>query len=112
MELTNLDICIQLAEIEGLEYRVCEDNKAVILPQKVAEQLKINWVFNPLVDDRLCFQLMTKHGVHYWENLMGCPCAEVNDSFDNELNKNIENPICQSNPNWAICMAIIQAKSK
>ncbi len=61
MELTDLEICKRIAEIEGLS-PLSEDewdlsDGCLILINDCSE------FYNPLTDDALCFQLMKKHKV-------------------------------------------------
>ena len=97
-ELTDLEICKRIAEIEGIEFRI--QNRKV-LPESPAETniAKMTDVYNPLTDDALCFGLVKKYGVEIipqWDRVSannGIECAH-------EYAKN---------PNKAICLAIIGA---
>ena len=61
--MTDLEICKRLAEIEGLPHSVCNKNNCVTLPQKTAEELKISFVYNPLIDKALLLGLCDKHEI-------------------------------------------------
>lgn len=95
-ELTDLEICKRIAEIEGVDayqHASYPDNPLWQRVNGIAE------VYNPLTDDALCFRLMLKHDIainrdgdgYYWV---------AGRSIADNLHKN---------PNKAICLAIIAA---
>jgi hypothetical protein len=60
--LTELEICISLADIMGFEYRV---QNAKVLPDDPANVItcKLTDVFNPLTDKALLFDLVVSEGI-------------------------------------------------
>ncbi|MCP4394965.1 MAG: hypothetical protein GY804_11970 [Alphaproteobacteria bacterium] len=64
-KLTDLEICKRIAEIEGFEFDVL-NGRIHAKPFTVTEVFScahVGFIFNPLTDDALCFQLMVKHGI-------------------------------------------------
>ena len=101
-ELTNLEICQKIAEIEkpdNLEYD--HQGYPMIKVQSIAEYVD----YNPLSDDALCFQLMIKYRVDlsFYETLFKASVLE----FTLPIRKTES---VSDSPNKAICMAIIKAK--
>jgi hypothetical protein len=104
-ELTNLEICKRIAEIEGHETLPLSEY------QKGDFYIVINdhgEGYNPLTDDALCFQLMVKYDCDlispyrpnndtHWEcQIFTEDCADAVGVYDDS-------------PNKAICFAIIEA---
>tara|TARA_R110000851_G_scaffold160243_1_gene303449 strand:+ start:280 stop:624 length:345 start_codon:yes stop_codon:yes gene_type:complete len=113
MELTDLEICKRVAEING-------DN--VLMMQSV---LGFNWMiadeghggykpYNPLTDDALCFQSMVKYKItveftRYYEHLKSTTTKAY---YDDEADNGYGAYIRDINPNKAICLAIIEANKQ
>jgi selenocysteine-specific translation elongation factor len=102
-ELTDLEICQRIAEIEGVEFRI---QNAKVLPDNPAEAItgKLTDVYNPLTDDALCFMLMVKHELSIINISEGffmvqCKMIIVDTSDSVNINK-------------AICLAIIKSKEE
>lgn len=97
MELTDLEICKQVAEIEGEDCKVNFQNILVrIIP--LGDTGTTNNCYDPLSDDGLCFRLMLKHDIKLSRNrdkeyvAMYSHCRGADDE----------------SPNKAICLAIIE----
>lgn len=97
-KLTDLEICKNIAEIEGYKTSVT-DNKQGIWASFYKNDC-YGW-FNPLIDDALCFQLMLKHDIRLLNNsedgknkyvAMWSHCRGEDDE----------------SPHKAICLAIIE----
>jgi hypothetical protein len=91
-ELTDLEICTRIAEIEGLnDFTYFEDVNG-------ERQLSVNKNhFNPLTDKALCFDLMVKHEMEFFRYAKTWNCSWYG-----------EHPSIQDkNPQRAICLAII-----
>ena len=116
-ELTDLEICTKIAEIEGLSIttydevliedfclnvKVIDDVKGKLEPSAFLSLLK-GIQYNPLTDDGLCFRLMVKYRIKiiyeaypdYYHAFVTVPLHKVGYS--------------DGNPNKAICLAIIEA---
>ncbi len=105
-ELTNLDICKRIAEIEGLTCELRESlfgNKILYALTESHGGLKS---YNPLKDDALCFKLMVEHEIEFW-SLTAC---DVKEYHARKLggNKNVN----FHSANRAICLAIIEAHNE
>ena len=99
-ELTDLEICQRIAEIEGVNYSF---HKAVNALAYTDEFDRVLW-FNPLTDDALCFRLMVKHSVRVEpEN-----CSAWTDNDDGYPQYEVIH--CKGTINKAICLAIIKPK--
>ena len=102
-ELTDLEICKRIAEIEGVEFRT---QNGKVLPENPAEAItsKLTDVYNPLTDDALCFKLMIKYKISLiqHQNNTAVYCIYNHDE------KHATNTM--TNPNRAICLAIIKSK--
>ena len=104
-ELTDLEICKRVAEIEGYKTSITDDKKGVWA--SVYKNDCYDW-FNPLTGDALCFQLMVKYDCDvispyrpnndtHWEcQIFTDNCADAVSIYDDS-------------PNKAICLAIIEA---
>jgi hypothetical protein len=102
-ELTDLQICKRIAEIEGVEFRI---QNGKVLPENPAEAItgKLTDVYNPLTDDALCFKLMVKHSIRVEpEN-----CSAWTNNDDGYPKYEVIH--CKGTINKAICLAIIKSK--
>lgn len=103
-DLTDLDICKRIAEIEGYQTESFEGYECCAF--KGDEHMKphigkYNFIpYNPLTDDRLCFQLMVKYKVSPFVN------SDYTSVTNYEHNMTLAR---DENPNKAICLAIIEA---
>jgi hypothetical protein len=128
-ELTDLEICQRIAEIEGVElfnsYSIIFDKKLLINMymdkgtkwHHAAENEECFFtkvytnpsqyhkaIYNPLTDDALCFKLMVKHSVRVEpEN-----CSAWTDNDDGYPQYEVIH--CKGTINKAICLAIIKSK--
>ena len=103
-ELTDLEICKRIAEIENKGDCFSWFNTFAIRTEMYAEREE----YNPLTDDALCFQLMIKYDCDvispyrpnndtHWEcQIFTDNCADAVSIYD-------------YSPNKAICLAIIEA---
>jgi len=104
-ELTDLQICKKIAEIEGYHTNLAIKCEGVWCSMN---DNNCYGVFNPLTDDALCFQLMVKYDCDlispyrpnkdtHWEcQIFTSDCADVVSIYNDS-------------PNKAICLAIIEA---
>jgi hypothetical protein len=100
-ELTDLEICQRIAEIEGVKVRKC-GGVICILQATGSSLMKIPTTeYNPLTDDALCFKLMVKykvsllHSNNIWcAKILGGHCAAEK----------------LGEPKRAVCLAIIKSK--
>jgi len=91
-ELTDLEICTRIAEIEGVDYFASD---GIISAQ---DELGMCREYNLLTDDALCFQLLVKYKVDFIPY------------YPDEYRTQIKNAyIVNESPNKAICLAIIEA---
>ena len=102
MELTDLEICKRIAEIDG-------KTDIESIPSAVYDDSILNnsGLFNPLTDDSLCFQLMVKHRINF-ETIATSDGEFVCYDFlwpNGQFYKSLQN----DNPNRGICIAIIEA---
>ncbi len=98
-ELTNLDICKRIAEIEGLTCELRESlfgNKILYALTESHGGLKS---YNPLKDDALCFQLIIKHKIDLIFNEFGTVSAYYSKKY----------ALTDTNSNKAALLAIIEA---
>jgi hypothetical protein len=97
-ELTDLQICQRIAEIEGVK----------LMPYRQGDRTAFSagsqTIYNPLTDDALCFQLMIKYKISLiqHQNNTAVYCIWNHDQ------KHATNTM--TNPNRAICLAIIKSK--
>jgi len=103
-DLTNLQICKRIAEIENKGDCFNWFNTFAIRTEMYAEREE----YNPLTDDALCFQLMVKYDCDlispyrpnkdtHWEcQIFTSDCADAVSIYDDS-------------PSKAICLAIIEA---
>ena len=109
-ELTDLEICKRIAEIEDILFHVTQyrENNFVALmstndftgtpPELIGE-------YNPLTDDALCFQLMVKHEVNV-DSYLGV--TSISSDYTNKLNI-AQVSYMDYTINKAICLTIIEA---
>ena len=100
-DLTELEICKKIAEIERLDYSISRSMtnqfKVVVATPEGDEPCED---YNPLTDDALCFQLMVKYKIDF--------CNYVGDIYAAIY---LDNEYQNRSPNRAICLAIIKAHS-
>ena len=100
-EMSDLDICKRIAEIEGV--RLCTNGNWWCSPAGCCNPSLAQ--YDPLVDDALCFQLMIKYKVsvldEYYTGLCDTWVAEITDQNSGYSE--------DEKPNKAICLAIIEA---
>ena len=101
-ELTDLEMCKCIAEIEGVKFTVAGGKIAADTFQvhELFSCAHMGFIFNPLTDDALCFRFCYKDGisVHY----VDCPAGSGRAYFANK-NSNSTN-YCDT-PNRAVCLA-------
>ena len=113
MELTDLEICKRIAEIEGKDIRVLENGRLLVI-NKGWETSPIYQDFkpyNPLTDNALCFQLMVKYKIiliTVHEEYGTGPIVGYNAFYKSLVDKIY---LEELNPNKAICLAIIEANN-
>jgi hypothetical protein len=106
-KLTDLEICKRIAEIEGEQVTIrYEWDKNLITRLSYGGEFNDRMPeYNPLTDDALCFKLMIKYNVSFWQNEdKGMFCAKVRDPEFGVVRV--------KKPNLAICLAIIESKVK
>jgi hypothetical protein len=103
-ELTDLEICKRIAEIENLEHYISENKKYCMTRDKLSTYVIRHVEYNPLTDDALCFQLMIKYKISLiqHQNNTAVYCIWDHDE------KHATNTM--TNPKRAICLAIIMSK--
>jgi hypothetical protein len=100
-ELTDLQICQRIAEIEG---RGISGVGSLNVFVKCEPSLIGNEQYDPLTDDALCFKLMVKHSIRVEpEN-----CSAWTDNDDGYPQYEVIH--CKGTINKAICLAIIKSK--
>lgn len=97
MKLTDLEICQKIAEIENLKTSVTSKEKGVAASMYPNECY--GW-YNPLTNDALCFHLMAKYDISFWQSNGRCCAKQRNPNMSVQRFKS---------PNKAICLAIIEA---
>ena len=103
-ELTDLQICQRIAEIENLKHYISENEKYCMTRDKLSTYVIRYVEYNPLTDDALCFKLMIKHSIRVQpEN-----CSAWTDNDDGYPQYEIIH--CKGTINKAICLAIIKSK--
>jgi hypothetical protein len=103
-ELTDLEICQRIAEIEGEEHYISENKKYCMARDKLSTYVIRYVEYNPLTDDALCFKLMVKHSIRVEpEN-----CSAWTDNDDGYPQYEVIH--CKGTINKAICLAIIKSK--
>ena len=101
-ELTDLEICKRIAEIEGLENYISENKRHCMTRDKSSTRIIRHVEYNPLTDDALCFRLMVKYEVY-----IGCYDISGMEAFI-DINR-MEISVGET-ANKAICLAIIESK--
>lgn len=112
--MKNVDIEKRVAEIEGYQAEIkCPYRDQEELSHVVAKGFKQdeksdgywNSVFNPLLNDKLCFQLMKKHRLHLaFDHVRQEWCRIANfGSYFQDIT------YLGENLNKAVCLAIIEA---
>ena len=110
-ELTDLEICKKIAEVEGLTCELRESlfgNKILYALTESHGGLKS---YNPLTDDALCFQLMVKYKI----DLVWVSSLLNGDNrvyAKNTRRSNLVNKAPIKDVNKAICLAIIEAHNE
>jgi hypothetical protein len=100
-ELTDLEICQRIAEIEGKPHEV-DCDKLYVTGEVFGTSYRE--LFSPLTSDALCFKLMVKHSVRVEpEN-----CSAWTDNDDGYPQYEVIH--CKGTINKAICLAIIKSK--
>lgn len=94
-ELTDLELCKQIASIEGETIEHITKEGALFVSSNEHEP------YSPLTDDALCFRLMVKYEVQLYAEDPGFNVAQCNSWA--ELYPR------HSSVNRAICLAIIEA---
>lgn len=105
-ELTDLEICQRIAEIEEVKYKV-EGGKVLADTFQVHDLFScahMGYVFNPLTDDALCFQLHMKHKVRIRD--------EYPDYMFAQCKHHVVVYASDEKPNKAILLAIIKASEQ
>jgi hypothetical protein len=100
-ELTDLEICKCVAEIEGLEHYISENKKYCMTRDKLSTYVIRHVEYNPLTDDALCFKLMVKYKVSLLQSKGVC-CGRILGGYSTAFRF--------ASPNRAICLAIIESK--
>jgi hypothetical protein len=117
-ELTDLEICQRIAEIEGVTDTVNvaieaisnQKYNSIFNPNNITSPPTFDDIYNPLTDDALCFKLMVKYKItveftRYYESLK----SNTIKAFYNDVGYG--SYIRDINPNKAICLAIIKSKA-
>ena len=106
-ELTDLEICKRIAEIEGLKTQSSGD--VLFLIERIECSSLIDEAatreYNPMEDWSITGPLMFSHGIRYEGRKMG---GKHRFWWGNIRNKNY---ISNNNPQRAICLAIIEKES-
>ena len=95
-ELTDLEICKKIAEIEGLDWIVNKYNLVFYRPATCRSHVCL---FQPLDDWNVTAKLMNKYGIIYLPLTEGA-VARWGEGEDDELS--------DKNPQRAVCLAIIK----
>ena len=102
-ELTDLEICQRIAEIEG---RVISGVGSLNVFVKCEPSLIGNEQYDPLTDDALCFKLMVKYEVSLTYGEYAVNAEILIEKEDGEHSFSTQ-AYC---PRRAICLAIIKSK--
>jgi hypothetical protein len=106
-ELTDLEICTRIAEIEGFQFEIksltCVTPKGLWpkVPFKSVGMSLDSGSYDPLTDDALCFRLMVKYKIKPSYEYDGTWLTFCSATTNKLLSKN-------TSPNKAICLAIIE----
>ena len=100
IDLTDLEICKRIAEIEGAK----ETLFSRVKPKELTAVFDGNTTFNynPMKDDALCFKLMVKYSVWRWSN--------PREGKFTACIKDVQGWLSGESLNKAICLAIIESK--
>ena len=79
MELTDLEISKRIAEIEGEWFVSSREGTPYIMKQYAESKSPLPTLFSPLTDDGLCFRLMVKYGISFWDGGNGYYAAKKRD---------------------------------
>ena len=109
-ELTDLEICEQLAKVKGFNILSDKDKGIFNLNLNkcyVGSGVWCGKTFDPLTDDALCFQLMVEYSITFYK-------SELEDAAHfytccSTRTPNLNHTIYNKNPNRAICLAIIES---
>jgi hypothetical protein len=103
-ELTDLEICQRIAEIEGKSYWLHGTGEGICMNYIEGKRDSKVLYYNPLTDDALCFKLMIKYKISLiqHQNNTAVYCIWDHDE------KHATNTM--TNPNLAVCLAIIKSK--
>jgi hypothetical protein len=105
-ELTDLEICQRIAEIEGKSYWFHGTGEGICMNYIEGKRASKVLYYNPLTDDALCFKLMVKYSVRVeTEN-----CSAWTDNDDGYPQYEVIH--CKGTINKAICLAIIESKEE
>ena len=107
-ELTDLEICRRIAEIENLEHYISENKKYCMTRDKLSTYVIRHVEYNPLTDDALCFKLCFEYGVCI-DYESGDVFIRGGDGFDGCLSVIKFEDGCFESLKRAICLAIIKA---
>jgi hypothetical protein len=101
-ELTDLQICQRIAEIEGVD----------LMPYRQGDRTAFaagsQTIYNPLTDDALCFKLMIKYDIAPFK----CEFGGYECVYDVDLVLSGSGVVNDENPNRAICIAIIHLREE
>ena len=110
-ELTDLEICEKVANVEGFDIEVRTLSGYKEMPfDKIRVFAKGVYgaffsVYNPLTDDALCFRLMVKYKISLIQHQNNTAVYCIWNHNEKHATATI------TNPNKAICLAIIAAHS-
>lgn len=104
-DLTDLEICKRINEIEGLSIRKAAHYEKVMNGAGICIGFNPH---NPLEDDALCFKLMVKHGITFSYE------AGIRDTIYAAAHMNAKSHqyVFDAHPNKAICLAIIETNGE
>ena len=107
-DLTDLEICKAIAEIEGLENYISENKRYCMTRDKSSTRIIRHVEYNPLTDDALCFRLVVKYKISIDHD--ECLCGKLVRASNNHW-EYLGNICYDENTsiNKAICLAIIEA---
>jgi hypothetical protein len=101
-ELTDLQICQRIAEIEGVD----------LMPYRQGDRTAFaagsQTIYNPLTDDALCFKLMIKYDIAPFK----CEFGGYECVYDVDLVLSGSGVVNDENANRAICIAIIHLREE
>ena len=111
-ELTNLEICKRLADIEDVSYFEFPDCIVETSnPDGSGTPQEALGVYNPLTDDALCFRLMVKYSITFHKSEQENP-EDVFYTCCSTRSHNLKHTTYSyESPNKAICLAIIKANN-